>query len=43
MREQGKLDDYVGETRRKCAHEDDDDPNTMHTQLAPLPVWNSFR
>ena len=44
MREQGKLDDYVGETRRKCAHEDDDqDPNTMHAQLAPTPVWNSFR
>jgi hypothetical protein len=44
MREQGKLDDYVGETRRKCAHEDDDDdPNTMRARLAPPPVWNSFR
>jgi len=44
MRENGKLDDYVGETRRKCAHEDDDDdPNTMHARLAIPPVWKSFR
>ena len=44
MREQNKLDDYVGETRRKCAHEDDDqDPDTMHAMLVPAPPWNSFR
>jgi hypothetical protein len=44
MREQNKLDDYVGETRRKCAHEDDDqDPDTLHARLAPPPVWNSIR
>jgi hypothetical protein len=44
MREQNKLDDYVGETRRKCAHEDDDDnPDTIHAKLAPAPVWNSLR
>jgi hypothetical protein len=44
MREQNKLDDYVGETRRKCAHEDDDqDPDTLHARLAPPPAWNSFR
>jgi hypothetical protein len=44
MREQNKLGDYVGETRRKCAHEDDDEnPDTMHAKLAPAPVWNSLR
>jgi hypothetical protein len=44
MREQSKLDDYVGETRRKCAHEDDEqDPNTLHARLATPPVWKSFR
>ena len=44
MREEGKLDDYIGETRRKCAHEDDeDDPNTMRAQLVTPSVWNSFR
>ncbi|MBZ5660210.1 MAG: hypothetical protein LAO08_07350 [Acidobacteriia bacterium] len=44
MREQNKLDDYIGETRRKCAHEDDDqDPDTLHARLAPPPVWNSIR
>jgi hypothetical protein len=33
MREQGKLDDYVSETRRKCGRdEEEDDPNTMHAQ-----------
>ena len=44
MREQGKLDDYVGEMRRKCAHEnDDDDPDTMHALLSAPQAWNSFR
>jgi hypothetical protein len=44
MREQNKLDDYVGDTRRKCAHDDDDqDPDTIHAQLAPAPAWNSPR
>jgi hypothetical protein len=44
MREQNKLDDYIGESRRKCAHEDDDkDPDTLHAQLAPPPAWNSIR
>ncbi len=45
MRADGKLDDYVGDTRRKCAHENDqdDDPDTMHARLAPAPAWNSLR
>jgi hypothetical protein len=44
MREQNLLDDYVGETRRKCAHEDDDqDPNTIHARLTVPSAWNSFR
>ena len=44
MREQGKLDDYVGETRRKCAHEDDEqDPNTMHARMETPSFWKSFR
>jgi hypothetical protein len=43
-RDQGQLDDYVGETRRKCAHEDDDqDPDTLHARLTPAPAWNSIR
>ena len=34
MREQGKLDDYVAETRRKCGREqEEEDPNTMHAQV----------
>jgi hypothetical protein len=33
MRAQGKLDDYVTETRRKCERdEEEEDPNTMHAQ-----------
>jgi hypothetical protein len=33
MREQGKLDDFVSETRRKCErNEEEEDPNTMHAQ-----------
>lgn len=33
MREQSKLDDFVAETRRKCAQdEEEEDPNTMHAQ-----------
>ncbi len=33
MREQSKLDDYVAETRRKCAQdEEEEDPNTLHAQ-----------
>jgi hypothetical protein len=33
MREQGKLDDYVAETRKKCGRdEEEEDPNTMHAQ-----------
>jgi hypothetical protein len=43
-RDQGQLDDYIGETRRKCAHEDDDhDPDTLHARLVPAPAWNSIR
>ena len=34
MRDQGKLDDYVGETRRKCEEkEEEPDPDTMHAEL----------
>ena len=34
MREQGKLDDYVAETRKKCGREqEEEDPNTMHAQV----------
>ena len=34
MHEQGKLDDYVAETRKKCGREqEEEDPNTMHAQL----------
>ena len=38
MREQGKLDDYVSDTRRKCAQEEEEepDPNTMRAQAAIL-------
>ena len=33
MREQGKLDDFVSETRRKCERdEEQEDPNTLHAQ-----------
>ena len=33
MREQGKLDDYVAETRRKCTRDqEEEDPNTLHAQ-----------
>jgi hypothetical protein len=33
MREQGKLDEYVSETRRKCGRDqEEEDPNTMHAQ-----------
>jgi hypothetical protein len=33
MREQGKLDDYVTETRRKCKSDNEDqDPNTIRAQ-----------
>jgi hypothetical protein len=34
MRDQGKLDDFVADTRRKCAQEDEEpDPDTMHAQV----------
>jgi hypothetical protein len=34
MREQGKLDDYVVETRKKCGRDqEEEDPNTMHAQV----------
>jgi hypothetical protein len=34
MREQGKLDDYVAETRKKCGRDqEEEDPNTMHAQV----------
>ncbi len=33
MRGQGKLDDYVAETRKKCGRDQEEDPNTMHAQL----------
>jgi len=32
MREQGKLDDYVAETRKKCGRDEEEDPNTLHAQ-----------
>lgn len=36
MRDQDKLDDFVGDMRRKCASEDEDqDPNTMRAQMVP--------
>jgi len=40
MREQGKLDDFVSETRRKCKSNDDDqDPNTIRAQaFAQEPI-----
>jgi hypothetical protein len=43
MRDQGKLDDYVGDTRRKCEQNEDDDPDTIHALLETPPVWNSLR
>jgi len=43
MREQGKLDDYVGETRRKCVHEEEQDPNTMHARMETPAVRKSIR
>lgn len=38
MREQGKLDDFVADTRRKCAQDNEEpDPDTMHAQVfSPL-------
>jgi len=37
MREQGKLDDYVTETRIKCkSDEDERDPDTIRAQALPL-------
>jgi hypothetical protein len=34
MREQGKLDGYVAETRKKCGRDqEEEDPNTMHAQV----------
>jgi hypothetical protein len=37
MREQGKLDEFVGETRRKCAQEDQEpDPDTIRAQALTL-------
>jgi hypothetical protein len=36
MRDQDKLDDFVGDMRRKCASEDEDqDPNTIRAQMVP--------
>ena len=44
MREEGKLDDYIGETRRKCAHEDEEqDPNTLRARRKSSAGWDSFR
>jgi hypothetical protein len=38
MRDQGKLDDFVGDTRRKCKSDDDDqDPNTIRAQAESAP------
>jgi hypothetical protein len=37
MREQGKLDDYVTETRIKCkSDEHERDPDTIRAQASPL-------
>ena len=37
MREQGELDDYVAETRRKCAQDNEEpDPGTMRAQALTL-------
>ena len=37
MREHGELDEFVGDTRRKCAQEDQEqDPDTMHAQALTL-------
>ena len=36
MREQGKLDEYVSDTRRKCAQDNEEpDPDTMRAQASP--------
>jgi len=32
MRNQGKLDDYVSDTRRKCAQEEEPDPDTIRAE-----------
>jgi len=37
MREQGKLDEYVSDTRRKCSQQEESDPDTMHAQ-ARIPL-----
>jgi hypothetical protein len=37
MREQGKLDEYVSDTRRKCAQDNEEpDPDTMRAQASTL-------
>jgi hypothetical protein len=37
MREQGKLDEFVGDTRRKCAQEDQEpDSDTLHARALTL-------
>jgi hypothetical protein len=37
MREQGKLDDYVADTRRKCSQDNEEpDPDTMRAQAPTL-------
>ncbi len=39
MRDEGKLDDFVSDTRRKCAQDDEQsDPDTMHADSR----WHSF-
>jgi hypothetical protein len=45
MRDQGKLDDYVSDTRRKCAQEQEEepDPDTMRAQGGGSPIWRSLR
>jgi len=38
MREQGKLDEYVSDTRRKCAQDNEEpDPDTMRAQAFRPP------
>ena len=38
MREQGKLDEYVSDTRRKCSQDEEEpDPDTMRAQADNLP------
>jgi len=38
MRDQGKLDDYVVETRKKCKSQEEDDPDTIRARASLSPA-----